>query len=121
MYNDICERCGEQLNGKQTRWCSLRCSKLGLKSAWRKRNLERIKSYNNDWRRAKNGGDSPLKHPAKKRGKVCLRCGGVTNLQVAHVKPLGAGGTHSHVITLCGKCHYLFDNLLRDFWYTIEV
>ncbi len=115
-----CERCGGPLTNKQSRWCSRRCSKLGLKSEYRKRNLEKIKQYNNEWRSAKNGGSTPIRYPALRRAKVCLRCDSDQDLQLAHVKPIGAGGRHDHVITLCRSCHHLFDNLLRDFWYTIE-
>lgn len=114
-----CERCGNPLSGKQERWCSQRCSKLGLKSAYRKRKLPHINAYNRDWASPKNGGARPIGNPAKYRAAICLRCSSVNDLQVAHVKPLGAGGNHSYVITLCRTCHYLFDNLLRDFWYKI--
>ena len=119
MLRLTCERCDTALNGKQTRWCSKYCSKLGLKSAWRKRKSEHVKAYNREWRRAKNGGTRPLSWPALKRDGVCLRCDGKYNLQVAHVKPIGAGGNHKNLITLCGKCHYRFDNLLREYWYIL--
>lgn len=121
MISGVCERCSNKLTEKQSRWCSSRCSKLGLKSEWRRRNSQKINAYNREWRRAKNGGNRPITYPAKRRDTKCLRCGSIDNLQLAHVKPIGAGGTHRHVITLCNKCHYMFDNLLRDFWYKINV
>jgi 5-methylcytosine-specific restriction endonuclease McrA len=119
VYMGICERCGDPLSNNQSRWCSSRCSRLGLKSLYRKRNLEKIKAYNRVWRRAKNGGNAPLPYPAEKRERFCLRCGSRDDLQLAHVKPIGAGGIHRYVITLCRTCHHLFDNLLRDFWYKV--
>ena len=62
-----CERCGNELTGKAKRWCSKTCSKLGLKSLYRKRKLAEINKYKNDWRRAKNGGNRPIKNAAKYR------------------------------------------------------
>lgn len=121
-----CERCGKKLTGKQTRWCSKYCSDLGLKSLWRKRNielvvmfLERILKQNREYRKAKNGGMTPPSSRVAKqlRGNECYQCGSGDDLQLAHVKPLWAGGTHDHTITLCRKHHYQFDNLLRDFWH----
>lgn len=111
-----CERCGNELTGKAKRWCSKRCSKLRLKSLYRKRKADDIKVYKNEWRRAKNGGNRPIKNAAKHRDGRCLNCRTDSDLQLAHIKPLGLGGTHKHMITLCRKCHYEFDNLLRDFW-----
>lgn len=111
-----CGKCGDTLTGNQKRWCSLRCSRLGLKSEWRKRNRKRLNEYSRNYRRAKNGGNTDMKEPARLREKECLNCGSVDDLQLAHVKPLWAGGVHKHVITLCRKCHHNFDNLLREFW-----
>src|SRR5690606_18094496 len=102
----VCDRCGEPLTGKQERWCSLYCSKLGLKSEWRKRNKDRLLKLNNEYRRAKNGGNRPVKNPNRLREKECLKCGAAEDLQLAHVKPLWAGGVHKHVMTLCRKHHY---------------
>lgn len=112
----VCMRCGNKLSGKQLRWCSLRCSKLGLKSLYRKRNTARLNSYRNDWRRAKNGGNRPITHPAKKRASECFNCHALEDLQVAHIKPIGLGGTHKNIITLCRKCHHEFDKRLTGFW-----
>lgn len=118
--NKTCERCEEELSGKQVRWCSQRCSVLGLKSAYRKRHREKLYAYKNEYRRAKNGGNRPPRNPAKHRTDECLKCGSSEDLQGAHVKPLWAGGKHNTIITLCRKHHYQFDNLLRDFWKEIE-
>lgn len=112
----VCERCGEKLTGKQQRWCSKYCSKLGLKSEWRKRTAEARKAYAREYRKAKNGGNRPLSYPAKYRDEICLKCGTTEDLQGAHIKPLWAGGTHKTIVTFCRKHHYAFDNALRDFW-----
>lgn len=113
----VCERCNNNLIGKQLRWCSPRCSKLGLKSLYRKRNAQKLKSYKNNWRRAKNGGNRPLTHPSKLRNTSCFNCHSKHDLQLAHIKPIGLGGTHkNNTITLCRKCHYDFDRRLTGFW-----
>ncbi len=113
-----CERCDEPLDGKQARWCSNRCSKLGLKALYRKRNKDKLYEYKNTYRRANKdkGILRPLSLPTKKRDGWCLHCGTTKDLQGAHVKPLWAGGTHDTIITLCRKHHHKFDQLLRDFW-----
>lgn len=112
----MCERCGNHLTGRQTRWCSRNCSKLGLKALWRKRTKENRNAYARQYRRAKNGGNRPLTYSAKYRDTECLRCKDTEDLQACHVKPLWAGGNHKNIITLCRTCHSQFDNLLRDFW-----
>lgn len=111
-----CERCASPLSNKQVRWCSPRCSKLGLKSEWRKRNRERLHAYAREYREAKNGGNRSITQPSKFRDSVCLYCGTSLDLQVAHVKPLWAGGQHKWIVTFCRKHHHQFDNLLREWW-----
>lgn len=111
-----CERCEEELSGKQTRWCSVRCSKLGLKSLYKKRTAEHQRAYQRQYRKAKDGVMRPVTWPIKYRGTECLNCGTSEDLQGAHVKPLWAGGKHDTIITLCRKHHHQFDNLLRAFW-----
>lgn len=111
-----CDRCGKELTGKQTRFCSQYCSKLKLKSEWRKRNRDRLQAYARQYRKAKNGGNRSITQPAKYRDNACLYCGTSIDLQVAHVKPLWAGGQHKWIITLCRIHHHQFDNLLRDWW-----
>lgn len=116
-----CERCSKELTGKQTRWCSQECSKLGLKSLYRKRHSKKLNEYKAAWRKL---GKRPLDSKwglAKKRKQledfpVCINCGGREDLQVAHIKPLAKGGDHSTLLTLCRKHHYEFDETLRNFW-----
>ncbi len=114
----VCLKCGDPIIGrrKEAKYCSARCSKLYLKAQWKKRTIEHQRAYQRQYRQAKNGGNRPPTYPARYRKSECLRCGSTNNLQGAHVKPLWAGGTHEYIITLCQKCHYEFDNLLRDFW-----
>ncbi len=47
-----CKRCEKQLTGKQTSYCSTRCSKLHLKGLYRKRNKEKCNTYNRKWKLA---------------------------------------------------------------------
>lgn len=114
----LCLRCNAPIIGRtsKAKYCSAKCSKLYLKSEYRKRNKEKLYAYRNKWRSAKNGGNRPITYPAKYRELECLNCGDTRDLQVAHVKPLDVGGTHQYVITLCRRHHHKFDVLLRDFW-----
>lgn len=108
----LCERCGEELSGKQQRWCSPKCSKLGLKSLYKKRNRPKINAYNREY----NSRGPRLRKNTKYLKSECQRCSSRDNLQVCHVKPRWAGGQYDSVITLCQGCHYEFDNTLRGFW-----
>ena len=47
-----CKKCGNELHGKQESYCSQRCSKLHLKSLYKKRNRARLAAYNRQWRKA---------------------------------------------------------------------
>lgn len=119
ITNNVCDRCSRELTGKQKRWCSSRCSKLGLKSEYRRRHKERLNAYKNEWRKAKNEGNRPINTSLARRIRAdqCARCESPHDLQLAHVKPIGVGGRHDVLITLCRKCHYHFDESLREFWY----
>ena len=46
----LCKKCGNELHGKQESYCSQRCSKLHLKSLYKKRNRERLNEYNRQYR-----------------------------------------------------------------------
>ena len=46
-----CKRCEKNLTGLQKSYCSLSCSKLHLKSLYRKRNRDKVKEYNNKWKK----------------------------------------------------------------------
>jgi hypothetical protein len=114
----VCIKCNQPIpaSRRSVKYCSQRCSKLYLKAQWKKRTSEHQRVYQRLYRRAKQDGNRPPKFPAKYRLDACLKCGTTEDLQGAHVKPLWAGGRHNHIITLCRKHHYQFDNLLRDFW-----
>ena len=67
------------------------------------------------------GNPSDVKSLSDFRGRNpnCARCGN-GNVQICHVKPRWAGGkNYDNMISLCQKCHYEFDNLLRKFWGSI--
>ena len=115
----LCIKCGEQIPSetRSVKYCSPHCSKLYLKSEYRKRRREHCYLVKNEWRRAKNGGNRPLTWPAKRRDTKCLKCGTEQDLQLAHVKPLAVGGTHQHLVTFCRRHHYQFDKALRSFWF----
>lgn len=113
----LCIKCGKEIiNRKSIKYCSNRCADLYYKKIYRVKHIEKIKEYNRNYRRPKNGGNRPIKNPAEKRLDKCLKCGSENDLQLAHVKPLWAGGDHQYLITLCRTHHHEFDNALRDFW-----
>ena len=53
----FCKRCDKKLTGRQISYCSEHCSKLHLKSLYRKRNREKIKKYNREYRSKRIGTD----------------------------------------------------------------
>lgn len=114
-----CKRCGNLLSGKQLSYCSLRCSKLHLKSLYRKRNRERLRVYN---RKFKALGLPPIGNPKKyiqQLGGKCERCGEFQNLQVHHIRPLRFGGSNQlrNLMILCIDCHRKWHRFLTaDFW-----
>jgi 5-methylcytosine-specific restriction endonuclease McrA len=113
-----CIKCNGLIIGKRrdAKYCSDRCKKNFNGKKYRQLNKVRLVEYKHTWRRAKNGGNRPPRNAKKYREDKCLNCGISEDLQLAHIKPLFAGGTHKYVITLCRKHHTRFDNLLRDFW-----
>src|SRR4051812_40169090 len=95
-----CVKCGEEVGTRNSvKYCSLHCQKLYLKARWKKRTHAHQLEYQRNYRRAKNGGNRPATWPAKYRDVECLKCGGTEDLQGAHIKPLWAGGRHSHIVT----------------------
>lgn len=122
MAGGVCKKCGNVLTGKQVSYCSAYCSKLYLKSQWRKRNRDRIREYNRAYR-AK-APDAYFVRSDKERDLLlapsdgCLRCGIMRDLQLAHIKPHWAGGRKGlgQMIVLCRTCHHAYDEALRAFW-----
>lgn len=115
-----CKKCGKLLIGKQLSYCSPICSKLHLKSLYKKRNREKINKYNREYSKMGVRGNpctnKILREHLKGQNK-CQGCGKKDDLQVCHIKPRWAGGKNkNNLITFCRVCHNRFDNLLRDFW-----
>jgi 5-methylcytosine-specific restriction endonuclease McrA len=113
-----CKRCSNELSGKQLSYCSLRCSKLHLKSLWRKRSKDKLRAYNRKYR---SQGLRPLNKQRKfkvleKNNFECKRCGTNENLNVHHIKPLRYGGTHDFVMVLCFKCHMEWEQRMIGYW-----
>ena len=46
----LCKRCQKELSGLQKSYCSIHCSKLHLKSLYRKRNRTKVSEYNRNWK-----------------------------------------------------------------------
>ena len=115
-----CIKCGNNITERNSvKYCTNRCQRLYLKAQYKKRYADKINQYSRAYRKPRFGGNAPLSNPARYRADKCLRCSAEDRLQVAHVKPLGAGGTHAHTVTFCQPCHYQFDTLLRNFWFSI--
>ena len=118
--NKTCERCGNLLIGKHERWCSLRCSRLGLKALYKKRNKDKIQAYARERRKREiQGGPSSNKilRGFLQRNPVCARCNSSKLVHLCHIKPRDKGGKHrDNLITLCPTHHHEFDILLRGFW-----
>jgi len=117
-----CLRCGGVLSGTQTKYCSTSCSKLYLKSQYRKRNKEKINAYKRNYYRSvsrPSGLSFDRKRQIHLKGNpVCEKCGTREDIQVHHIKPLKQGGTHkpSNLMTLCRKHHTEFEKITADFF-----
>lgn len=127
----ICKKCKAPLTGKQTSYCSFRCSKLHLKKLYRERKKDQIKEYNKQYRQQ--NMDSVKKYNmayykdnyrVKKRiyhleeNPICEKCGTDKNLEVHHIKPLKYGGEHksNNLMTLCKVHHMQFEILCQNFF-----
>lgn len=120
----LCKKCGRKLTGKQTKFCSKKCSKNFLKSEYRKRNKEKVNSYNREYRSA--CARRPLNRIRRtniieQSGNKCSNCGvggNIFKLEVHHIKPLIKGGTHIHsnLLVLCKNCHQEWEKRMKDYW-----
>ena len=116
-----CKRCSKNLTGKQTSYCSKYCSKLHLKSLYKKRKKEHVNAYS---RRIRKIGGSPLSSNSKHRKEImnnegyCARCNTRLNLHIHHIKPLKNKGTNErkNLIVLCRGCHSLWHKKMKGFW-----
>ena len=116
----LCKRCDKPLVGKQTSYCSSRCSRLHLKSMYKKRNREKVLAYNRSYRSL---GLRPLAKSVKDqiiadRGGFCTRCGSVENLNIHHFKPLRYKGSNKrfNLQVLCFQCHMELEKRMRGYW-----
>src|SRR4051794_19218979 len=108
----LCKKCERELVGRQQSYCSGYCSKLHLKSEYRKRNADRLRQYHRDYRarRAIGLGIPEWKTLQKRRlgrpdtqrkrlliselGGKCRICGTRENLTLNHIRPQIAEGGH---------------------------
>jgi len=119
-----CKKCGDPLTGKQKRWCSPECSKLGLKAEYKKRNKAKVLAYNREYR---SKGVRPIKRvrkqkTIKERGGICERCGTSKKLQVHHIKPARVGGTNElrNLLVLCDPCHKEWEKRMKKYWDVVK-
>lgn len=115
-----CQKCGNELTGKQIKFCSKRCGKIYLKSLYRKRNREKINQYNREYnKRGIRGHPSDNNHLKQflLQYPICQKCGTDKNINICHIKPRHKGGKHKdNLITLCQTHHAEFDACLSPFW-----
>ncbi len=104
-----CQRCGKELTGRQKRWCSQRCSKLGLKAAYKKLNRNKVNSYNRKYRRLNPGG---FKYKYLIKEEKCFFCLAEGNLHRHHLNY-----DKNNVVWLCKNCHNKFHKLLKKSWF----
>lgn len=119
-----CKRCHVSLADKKGwKFCGQRCSKLYLKSEYKKRNADKIRAYNRKYRKKAN--DTYFIRSNATRKKImaeyeneCQRCHATENLQLCHIKPHWAGGLAAvkNIYLFCQTCHHYFDKALSDFW-----
>jgi 5-methylcytosine-specific restriction endonuclease McrA len=109
-----CKRCGKQLTGKQTVYCSEHCCTLYLKTLYRKRNQNKINAYNRKYRKL-----GITHHPIiDKKYLICAKCGSTDKIEICHVKPRKYGGKNLYnVVFFCHLHHSHFDKALKRFWY----
>jgi 5-methylcytosine-specific restriction endonuclease McrA len=111
-----CKRCNKELKGKQKSYCGEYCSKLHLKSLYRKRRAEEIKAYNRTYR--KNNYEKVLRKRHVLENPICEKCGTDKVLEIHHIKPIRSGGINkpSNLITLCQKHHREFEIFSKSFF-----
>lgn len=103
--NKYCKRCGELLTGRRTSWCSMRCSRLGLKAIWRKKNKEKVNKYNREYKLKNKWGK---KHEFISDEYLCFFCRDNKELQLHHLDYEKAIGVY-----LCRDCHFKLHQILK--------
>ena len=90
-----CYNCGGELTGRQTKYCSSKCSR----EFYEHNDIQAIK-----------------RRLIKERGEKCEHCGEITYLELHHLKPISQGGelfNDDNLILLCHECHKLYHKRLR--------
>ena len=100
-----CKKCGKPLIGRQTSYCSPRCSKLHLKSLYKKRNREKVNAYNRKYRKINKGGWKVKYHYSQ---GFCYFCGVRKNLHQHHLNY-----EENIVVDLCQICHWKYHKLVN--------
>lgn len=122
----VCIKCGSKIpdKSKSVKYCSERCSRLYLKSQYRKRNKDKINAYRRKIRKEgyKNYYKSQRSGNVNKvlsQGVVsCLVCGKREGVEIHHIKPRRAGGKHEmgNIVLLCKEHHFTFEELTNSLW-----
>lgn len=120
-----CKRCEKILCGKQTSYCSQYCSKLHLKSLYRKRKRLHISEYKKKVRKGIKFEYVWVKNPARglKINGKCRSCNSTEKLTINHVVPLSIGGGQeiTNLEILCVSCnsreyHKLVKSALKEYF-----
>jgi len=122
-----CLKCNKQLEGQQKKYCSIYCSKLYLKSLYRKRKRDELNEYKrkrrSDGKEKKSQYRDSRKIKKLKEGGKCRACNSLENLTVNHIVPLAIGGGNedSNLEILCVTCnskeyHQLIQKALKVYF-----
>ena len=102
----LCKKCGKKLKGQQLSYCSPRCSKNHLKSLYKKRNKNKVNTYNREWRKRKRD-DNKVVYKSKVVNLLsgsykskCYFCESRENLVKHHIKY-----KPELIVRLCDTCH----------------
>lgn len=118
-----CIKCGEPIPDKRKsiKYCSLNCSKLYLKSQYKKRKPEVVKAWKKKYygEKGKKITAFTVKQTLEKYGGKCFRCGSFNDLAVHHWKPYKFGGTNEdkNLTVFCRSCHVkVHEEFNNGFW-----
>lgn len=123
-----CVKCGNEITGKSEKYCSPKCSRLYLKSVYRKNNKDKLNAYNRERRKmfpTQTNVQSivwnvPLKAKIPRLEIArCIRCGTQKNLHTHHIRPVSRGGedTVANTTILCQSCHIEWHKVIPDFYW----
>lgn len=102
-----CKKCSKDLVGKQTSYCSPYCSKLHLKSLYRKRKSLEISEYKKGRIRTLSSSRNKDIYLLITDKSKCRSCGSKENLTVNHIVPkcIGGGDEKENLEVLCNSCN----------------